>query len=192
MRYADITFRPIDVWPGEMTRARRRSQFSAPWGKTIALLERELGYLRARNVVFQIAVVERDLRIDGKPRAQARVSHPGVILAFESRVGPLKYAVDTFDRWADNVRAIALAMEALRAVDRYGVTRRGEQYTGWKALPASTDPADAIATREQAERYMRERWGGDLRRALQATHPDHGGSEDEFRRVVRAKELLAG
>jgi hypothetical protein len=179
-RYADITFRPIDEWPGEMTRSRRRAPFRTTWGTTIKLLERELGMLGARLVVFQIAVDERDLRIDGKPRAQARAAHPGVILAFESKWGPLKYAVDAFDRWEDNVRAIALAMEALRKVDRYGVT-----------LPASTDPADAIVTREQAHDYLQQRWGGDVRKALMETHPDRGGDPDEFRRVVRAKELTA-
>lgn len=190
-RYADITFRPIDVWPGELTRSRRRAPFRTNWGITLKLLERELSMLNARLVVFQIAVDERDLRIDGKPRAQARASHPGVILAFESKFGPLKYVVDEFDRWEDNVRAIALAMEALRKVDRYGVTKRGEQYTGWKALPASTDPADAIQTREQAHDYLAQRWGGDVKRALMETHPDKGGDPDEFRRVVRAKELVA-
>jgi len=188
-RYADITFRPIDEWPGEMTRNRRRAPFRTTWGTTIMLLERELSMLGARLVVFQIAVDERDLRIDGKPRAQARATHPGVILAFESKWGPLKYAVDAFDRWEDNVRAIALAMEALRKVDRYGVTKRGEQYTGWKALPVSTDPADAIQTREQAHDYLQQRWGGDVKKALMETHPDRGGDSDEFRRVTRAREL---
>lgn len=191
MRYEEITFRPIDEWPGELTRWRRRSQFSAPWGRTIALLERELEHLGARRVVLQIAIGEHELRLDGKPRATARAAHPGTILAFESKWGPLKYATDEFDRWQDNLRAIALAMEALRAVDRYGVSRRGEQYTGWRALPRSTDPADSITSREQAREFIDREFEGDLRRALFETHPDHGGSSDDFRRVMRAKELLA-
>src|SRR5947208_1880483 len=82
----------------------------------------------------QFAVTESDIRLDGRPRARAVASHPGVVLAFDSRHGPLKYAVDTFDRWQDNLRAIALGLEHLRAVDRYGVTRRGEQYTGWRQI----------------------------------------------------------
>lgn len=191
MNYADITFRPIDSWPGELTRNRRRAPFRASWPSTIRLLEKELGMIGARVVVFQIAVDERDLRLDGKPRAQARAEHPGVILAFESRYGPLKYAVDAFDTWEDNVRGIALAMEALRKVDRYGVTKRGEQYAGWRAIPMSTDAADSILTREQAHYYIDERYGGDLRRALMETHPDRGGDPDEFRKVVRAKELIS-
>ena len=47
-RYADITFRPIDEWPGEMTRNRRRAPFRTTWGTTIKQLERELSMLGAR------------------------------------------------------------------------------------------------------------------------------------------------
>ena len=32
-----------------------------------------------------------------------------------------------------NLRSIALGLKALRAVDRYGVSRRGEQYAGFRA-----------------------------------------------------------
>lgn len=190
MRYSDIIFRPIDGWPGELTRSRRRAQFSAPWGSTISLLERELTNLAARKAVFQVALEERDFRLNGTPRARATASHPGVILAFDSKYGPLKYAVDTFTKWDDNVRAIALAMEALRAVDRYGVTKRGEQYTGWKALIAGDDGTFGLYDRESALEWLSLEWDGDLRTALMETHPDRGGDPDEFRKVVRVKELI--
>ena len=32
---------------------------------------------------------------------------------------------------------------------------------------------------------------GGLVAAIKATHPDHGGDETEFRKVIRAKEILA-
>lgn len=188
-RYSDIVFRPIDRWPGQRTPDRRMAPFTASWGATIALLEHELRQLDARNVVIQIAIDERDIRIDGQPKARAHAAHPGVILALESQWGPLKFAVDRFAAWQDNLRAIALAMEALRKVDRYGVTRRGEQYTGWRAIPASTDAADQIQTLEQAAALI-DSYGG-LSAALKATHPDRGGDPDVFRKVLRAKELLA-
>lgn len=192
VRYSDITFRPIDVWPGEQTAWRKRAPFGASWLTTIRLLERELTFLDAENVVFQVALYEGQLRIDGKPKANAKASHPGLVLAFDSKYGPLKYAVDTFDSFPDNVRAIALAMEALRKVDRYGVTKRGEQYTGWRAIPQTTsgDPGANINSLDDARRVL-DPWGGDWKAAARATHPDTGGDADEFRRVMRAKELLA-
>jgi hypothetical protein len=171
------------------------------------MLARELRALNARDVVLQIAMDERDLRLDGLPRANAHASHPGVVLAFESRHGPLKFAVDTFRSWEDNLRAIALGMEALRKVDRYGVTKRGEQYTGWKALPAGDpvhDNTEGLATAEEAlvfvfslvdDLYDYDDVEGAFRQeavrlAIRRTHPDQGGDVDKFRKVIRAKALV--
>lgn len=166
------------------------SRFSASFGDTLELLSREMAQLQAAHIVIELDVEERDIRLDGYPRANARIGNPAVAVSFDSRFGPLRYATCEFTAWQDNLRAIALSMQALRAVDRYGVSKRGEQYQGWKAIPMSTDPADAIQTREQAEDYLGERWSGDIRRALFETHPDRGGDTDEFRKVQRARELI--
>lgn len=180
------TLRPIVTWPGALTQERSGSPFYSYWTSTQELLDRELDMLRARNVVLQMAVTELDFRVDGQIRANARPEHPGVILAFDSKHGPLRYACDRFNDWQDNVRAIALALEALRKVERYGVGRGSEQYAGWKAL---TD-GDASMTRQEAEELL-NRYGGE-RAAMRATHPDHGGDAEEFQRVLKARRLLSG
>lgn len=190
LRSTGIQFRPIDTWPGTETRSRRRATFSASLGSTMALLGRELRELNAKNVVALIAMHESDFRIDGIPYANARASHPGVVIAFDSRFGPLKFAVDTFTTWEDNLRAIALGMEALRKVDRYGVTKRGEQYTGWKALPSGSDDDHGIPDAEAAREYLDRTYGGSMKRALMETHPDRGGDREEFGKVMRIKGLL--
>lgn len=200
----EINYRPIDNWPGEQTKHRERSRFDTLWGVTLELLERELGYLGAKNVVFQIALREEDFRQDGRPRSKARASHPGVILAFDSKYGPLKYATDTFDDFQDNVRAIALGLEALRKVDRYGITKKGEQYTGWKAIPATS----SMGIHEAATLLSKFADLGGLtllgssvlgdpiatsrayRAAMRVVHPDQGGLEEEYQQVVEAKKVL--
>jgi len=207
-----FTFRPIDKWPGELTRHRQRARFSASWGRTLALLNHELHRLGARNVVLQVAMRESDIRLDGRPRAKARADHPGIILAFASRHGPLKYTVDTYDRWEDNLRAIALALEALRAVDRYGVTKRGEQYTGFRAIEQHTgsgfesaedaavwmerryddyrQPGDAMVTREEILDGLADDAYKFLARKL---HPDaQGGSHEEFVKLQDAIAMISG
>jgi len=176
--------RPIGVWPHPPTKRRARSPFSATWSATLALLAREVRQLGARGpVALQIAVGEEDIRLDGQIRAAARPSHPGVIVSFESRHGSLVYATDVFDRWQDNVRAIALGLEALRRVDRYGIARSGEQYAGWKQLAAGDSPR-AVYDRG-AELVHRH---GSVHAALKATHPDHGGTADELRAVVAYRD----
>lgn len=180
-----VTFRPMALWPHPETPAsRRRSRwtFKAPWSSTLDLLDRELRYLRASNAVIGAGFREVDIRLDGWPRSSAREpSFPGIELSFDSPHGRLVYATDACERWEHNVRSIALGLEALRAVDRFGITRRGEQYAGWKALPAGGPSPDRGAA------IIREH-GGDVRRALFATHPDHGGDAEDFASVQAARE----
>lgn len=201
-----ITFRPWDVWPGEATKPysrKSRGVFKASWQTTMDLLTRELEMVYARDVVIQLNCRESDIRRDGLPKADARPGSPGVILAFTHRqAGGLRYPCDTYDHWEANVRAIALALQALRAVDRYGVTKRGEQYSGWKAIPASTSAtltptiaADMLArmTGRQQTDILRDRqvFESARRSALGASHPDRtNGNADQFNRATEAIEVL--
>lgn len=194
----EFQYRPIDQWPADTPLDGMPSRFDAPYGRTLALLERELVYLDARNVVLQVALDESDIRLDGRPRARAVARHPGVIMAFDSKYGPLKYATGMFGTWQDNIRAIALGLEALRKVDRYGITKRGEQYTGWKAIEASTGGADAAQVIHEyvADQFDLEDIEGAfqhdaIRAALRRTHPDTGGSAEDFQRVMDARKMLA-
>lgn len=203
-------FRPIQQWPGDNTKSRRTAQFSASWSATLSLLDRELSQLGSKNVVIQVALSERDIRLDGYPRANARPDHPGVIVSLDSAYGPLSYPCDTFTNWQDNLRAVALALESLRAVDRYGVTKRGEQYTGWKQLPGG-QPMPAAMTREEAADFFTSNADpfGSIPgmkqtllsgRMIEATyksiarklHPDTGGSTKGFQRLQEAKRVLDG
>lgn len=183
----DARFRPVVLWPHDSTPPdRRRSKwaFKASWQNTLDLLDRELGYLGARNVTIGCGLREQDIRNDGWPRSNAREpSHPGVEVSFDTAHGRLVYATDTCERWEHNVRSIALGLEALRAVDRYGITRRGEQYAGFKALPAgaSTGPNP-----DRGARIIREHGG--IAAALKATHPDHGGDRRDFEDVQACRE----
>lgn len=155
-----MQFRPLDMWTGSMTKNRRRSTFKAPWMRTLRDLERETGHLKARDVVLSGAFRADQITQDNsRPRAGETPAHPGVVISFEAYIDgkyvPLKYPCDTFTDWQDNVRAIALALDALRRVDRYGVTKRAEQYRGWSALPP---PGGLVTppkmTLEEAERFM--------------------------------------
>lgn len=193
MRYVT---RPLPaVWPnGARTPVHERTsgRFQADLDATWKLLERELRHLEAGEpVVIEAGYEAREIRLDGRPRAGARPVDPGVIVSFESRLGPLRYACDTYWRWESNLRAIGLTLEHLRAVDRYGVTRRGEQYQGWSALP----PAGAgEMSPEEAEAFIRHHGGGNgplldaYRAAAKRLHPDVGGSDEDFVRLERARQ----
>lgn len=190
-------YRPLPaIWPsGPRARYTTRSRFKAPWHKTMNDLERELRQLDApygKPIIVEAGYYEHEIRQDGLPRANARPHDPAIILNFESRFGPLRYGCDTYDDHLANLRAIALALEALRAVDRYGVTKRGEQYQGWKALPANT------MSRAAAENFLRmfvvpgqqHDFHTLYRLAAKKLHPDVGGDKVGWEELQRAKEAL--
>lgn len=195
-------FRPLESWTGPATPPgqRKESLFKAGYDATIDLLLAEAARLGAKLVVIQADIPERYIRTDGLPYANAKYgSHPGVAVSFESRFGPLRYATDAYTDWRSNLRAVALSLEALRAVDRYGVSKRGEQYLGWRALEAGGRVTFPSA--DEALRWMRDRCGNGnaaaapnslYRKLASRFHPDVPGSDaDEWDRLQAARLLLA-
>lgn len=180
-----VTFRPLER---PVQCAHRPAPFSAGWTSTVNLLAKELRAHGARHAVLEVDFRESDLRLDGLPRADRRARTPGIVLSFKATRVPgqpeLRYEVGSFADWRDNVRAVALGLEALRAVDRHGVTRRGEQYAGWKQLPSGSDPS-AERGRQLIDQH------GSVVAALKATHPDHGGDAAAFADVQAARAVIA-
>lgn len=201
----EARFVPLVSWPGPRNPNPQKALFKATTGNTIKLLKVELAQLGAENVVIQMEGDESQLRQDGYPRADGRFGD-AVIVTFDSIHGPLSYPCDRFDGWWNNLRAIALALEALRKVDRYGVTKRGEQYTGWKALPGAGESSTTM-TAQQAAAFLSTACGGNFgaavlltdrtsvglayRDAAKRMHPDVlGGSHDAMATLSVAKRIL--
>lgn len=198
----NIQYRPLPaIWPsGTRTQYRKRAHFRVDWTRAINHLERELrlvGVGYNSTIVIEAGYSEADIRVDGRPRANARLLDPAVVISFESKFGPLRYGCDTYDDHLANIRAIALALEALRAVDRYGVTKRGEQYQGWKALPATSlsynEALDFLAsvTGIKPTPAVPGHLAAVYRAAAKRLHPDVGGTREEWARLERAKEALS-
>jgi hypothetical protein len=198
-----IVTEPIDSWPLPDTKSRPYPPFTATYRQTEQLLDRELGMLGARGAVVMQVVTRNganDLRRDGALRAQAKIEHPGVRLSFESKHGPLTYSTDAFDgtytrpAWQQNLRAIALGLEALRKVDRYGIARSGEQYRGWRAIEAGGELGPLAVLRQWAALYtdaVPDERHALTRAARIGSHPDkHDGDHAPFRAVQAALHEL--
>jgi hypothetical protein len=197
---------PLSGWPTTRTRIPVRSNFSADWIDTTTLLSRELAMVRAAEGTFHLDIdTDRgNVGRDGWPLASAKPKTPGVILAFvHAKAGRLEYAVDRFLHWQDNIRAIALGLEALRKLDRYGITHAAEQYVGFKQLP-NPNASNGAMSLDQAVRFiadqadMDEDWirlvpnGAEdaIRKAMKRRHPDAGGTVDAFQRVQEAARIV--
>jgi hypothetical protein len=196
---------PIGEWPEVLTANRQVSKFSATLSDTLTLLDREIYHLvdtkaQQESAELLIAIPPGAFRVDGRPYANAKAEHPGVIFSIDSPYGHLSYPCDTFTTWQDNLRAIALALEALRKVDRYGVSKRGRQYRGYLAIEATATPA-GFTTASDAHAWLIELVGATdlpgvpqpalvLRKAQRITHPDMGGDLATFQRVSLAEAKL--
>ncbi|MBZ5736466.1 hypothetical protein K8Z61_18400 [Nocardioides sp. TRM66260-LWL] len=197
---------------------RQASTFKAPWLDTVSLLETEVDRLNGSDLVIELDITEADLKLNGEIRANARPASDAVVVAFDTaKHGPMLYRCDRWTAgwriqgWQANVRAIALTLLSLRAVDRYGATETGQQYTGFKALPAGSGTPASHMTREQALEVFGqhgrapslapipgERVNTDPevlrsmhRRARRVAHPDlHDGDRTLWDQVEQAAKVL--
>lgn len=148
----DLRFVPLEKWPGNETpeHKQREGSFRATYAKTLDLLEYELDKLGAKHIAVEAYFRRDQIRNDGWPLSKANPTKSGVILSFTGKAGEMSFPCDTYKTFDDNLRAIALALEALRAVDRYGVTRHAEQYKGWAKLPPAPESMRAIQQAKEA------------------------------------------
>lgn len=196
----DARFRPLPKWDREPGLKRRQSQFKTAYNKTLDALEYELRHLKARNIVIEAGYRLDQIRNDGWPRGGVSPSHPGVVLYFDSPDGALCFPCGTYSRLEHNMHAIALTLENLRAIDRYGATLGHEQYRGFAALPApetkgtleeaalvlasfSAVPKDYLI--ESADAYKEA-----YRKVAAKLHPDKGGDLKAWHAFQNAAILL--
>lgn len=122
-------------------------------------------------------------------------------MSFDTKKGSLRFPCDTYISWEDNLRAIVLTLERLRAIDRYGVTQHAEQYKGWNALPDNRTPD---IKRNEALEWLRQKMRDvvgvadasqydveSMRRKLVVIlHPDRRGSDVEFKQLMAMLKVL--
>lgn len=199
-RSARLVFEPLSDWPYPPA-TLERSPFAAPWTRTRDALRREADQLGAGLVVIEVDCSRRHLRGDGELRADVRLHSGRVRVSLNTRHGPLRYAVDRYDdaglSWQANLRAVMLTLEALRAVERYGAVRDGQQYQGFRAIEAGSTASDGFASVDAALRWIREQ-AGDLtaepraayKVAARKLHPDTADAPDLWARLDAARQVL--
>ncbi len=207
MSRVPLPVRAMRAWPGPRTPDDAR-QWGGTMGKTTpgAALDRlraELYRIGARDCCIEIAVSERNITRYGELRADARPAGPGVVVyATHPRQGDLRFACDTYRLWHRNVNAIALTLEALRGIARWGAVRDEQQFAGFRALPGATalTMGTSAATRILSEAsgltapspvtvdWLREA----RRRAMTKLHPDVSGDRAAWDELEAAIRVLGG
>lgn len=197
----DIRFRSLPKWNRIPDLERRISAFKTPYTRTLDKLEHEIRHLKGSDIRIEVGYRLDQIRNDGWPKVSEKPAHPGVVLYFTSATGALCFPCGTYRRMEDNIHAVALTLECLRAVDRYGVTRGNEQYLGFASLPApmsveeaaiaivsylplqSTVPKEFLISSPDSFKNA-------YRTITKVLHPDHGGDAGEWHEFQRAVHVL--
>ncbi len=152
-------------------------------------LSRLTGELRRLGAGRTIISSNLQTRGDGLPYANQgkMLADPGVAVYFHLKGQPRVLACDKWDSAADNMAAIAGHIEAIRAVDRYGVGTLEQAFAGYTALPAQAASWFTVLEFDQppasfdvVEKRFRE--------LLQKHHPDRGGNAETMAKINAARD----
>lgn len=134
------------------------------------------------------------IRRDGLPRMDMpEPTDPGVAAYWvEGHGDKAKNRVIACDHWRkvrDNMRAVGLAVEALRALKRSGATQVAERaFTGLTALAAANPGRDWRAVLGfNGGKPTTEAINAAYRALALKRHPDHGGTAAELAELIEAR-----
>lgn len=182
--------------PRTELRRRQHARFDTPFASAVAGLFHELKLLGAS---YPVLSTNMPLKRDGLPYApksltaskrQEAVDDPGAAVYFQWESRQYAFACDRWLQVDHNVQAIRLSIGAIRGMDRWGtgdMVRAG--FEGFKALPPGHDdrPWWEVLGVERGD--MSRKGVKDIfKTRLMEAHPDHGGSEEETRRLLAARD----
>lgn len=200
---ADRTGGEID-WPDEFDRTpaverERTSKFSVTLSKSISDIEKELED-RLGVDGWRLSTAAPHRKKDGRPYADSNPDDPAAVVRWSKDGEQFAIAADQYSGLRDNVRAIALYIEEKRKMSNRPV-KTGQSEFATARLPPG-DGEDAIAMAGAVEEdEPHEILGvdpdapdavvrGSARALKREHHPDRGGDEEEFKRVVEAEEAM--
>lgn len=183
-------------WPAGYPRTANPTKnwkFKSPaFGKCRDEVILELRRLGATNVIISS---NAPLRSDGLPYAdfqRRNIKDRGVAVYFKLDGQQKVLCCDKWDNWEDNLRAISLTIEAIRGMDRWGVSDMLNQvFTGFKALPENTATNakpwwEVLGVKSNASA---EEIKSAYRGLAKTHHPDVGGDPDRWHEISAAYSI---
>lgn len=175
-------------WPigYKRTKMRKDSLFKQVPEKAQRFLNDELRRLGAEKVIVSSNI---PVRKDGYMYADMtaeKITDPGISLYFKYKGQDVSMCCDQYLRPWENIYALGKGIEAIRSMERYGVSEFMERaFTGFKALPEAQEQqwfhilnlppaANAIMIKEA------------YRKLAMLNHPDKGGTVEQFNKIKDA------
>lgn len=131
-------------------------------------------------------VVSTNLRLGarGWPLSnQSAPRDPGAAIYFYFNRKPVCLACDQWAKVEDNLWAVALTLEAMRGIDRWGAAQLEATFTGYAALPAPEAWWQVLGVPQNADADTIQTA---YRQLAKEHHPDKGGSDAAMARINAA------
>lgn len=168
------------TWPVGWIRTpeikRQQARFEVAFTVARDHLLEELRRLGALDAIISSNI---PVRQDGLPYARYRQpDDPGVAVYFQLNKKPHVLACDRWLDVKDNLRAIGLHIEATRGIARWGVGSLEQAFSGYQALPASSNgkPKDWWVVLGVAPDAPATEIRAAYKELVRRHHPDTGGS----------------
>lgn len=175
-------------WPTGYTRTkyRVRSSFKQTMDGSQRFLKEELRRLGASKLIVSTNIPVRN---DGGMYAaymNRQIDDPGVAIYFKYKGRDISMCCDKYKTVWENVYALGKGIEALRGMERWGVSDFIERaFTGFTALPPPKSET-WYSVLEVDEHASVEEIKNAYRKKVQTHHPDAGGSDAAFRQLNEA------
>ena len=124
---------------------------------------------------------------NGQPREdRRRPADEGVAIYFTRRGQQFAMACDRYTRAEENMRSLALALDAMRQLDRHGGGVMMEKaFAGFVALPAPPSCWEILGLAETASQHQVQ---SAFRSLARRAHPDAGGSTADMATLNSARD----
>ena len=179
-------------WPVGYKRSTRRdrSRFKQSMGMAQYSLKEEVRKLGGSALIVSTNL---QVRKDGNIYASdldKLIPDPGVAVFFKFKGKEVSMCCDKYSRVWENMYALACGIEALRGMERWGVSEFLDRaFTGFAALPESTKKISWWLVLGFMDKPADWNWDS-VEKAYKSLakikHPDTGGDTNSFQQLVQA------
>lgn len=178
-------------WPIGYKRSPQRifSRFKVTMDKSQRFLREEIKRLGGTDLIVSTNI---PIRKDGGMYADwmnKKIDDPGVAIYFKYKGKDISMCCDQYTKIWENVYALGKGIEALRGMERWGVSDFIDRaFTGFAALPDPDNKEESCyeilgvmpwATEEEINKAYKD--------LCKIRHPDKGGSTDAFTQLLNAQ-----
>lgn len=169
---------------------RHRSQFKQTMERAQRFMRDEVARIGGTDLIVSSNIPVRNDGMLYADYMRRKIDDPGVAIYFKMKGRDVVMCCDQYSQVWENVYALGKGIEALRGMDRWGVSEFLERaFTGFTALPEFTT-ADIKSSWETLGLSAKPADIGIVHSAYKTlakkAHPDMGGSADGFDELNKA------